>query len=106
MFAPLGMTHTSLTGSPFGRTARLARTRVLALLGERGLRNWKNRRTELLTDSIAELGEKHPMARRHAKTLEEMDAYLTDREQNWRRQYFDTTSEPSTRLVLVIEGVK
>jgi hypothetical protein len=35
-----------------------------------------------------------------------MDAYLKDRRENWVNSYFTTTTEPSTQLVLVIEGVR
>ena len=37
---------------------------------------------------------------------EEMEKYLKDREQNWRNAHFLAVDEPSTRLVLVVEGVK
>jgi superfamily II DNA or RNA helicase len=73
---------------------------------ERRLRAWSERRRELLETRIEELGETHPMARRHRRELEEMDAYIKDRQENWREMHFNTAPDPSTRLVLVIEGVK
>ena len=42
----------------------------------------------------------------YRKELEEIDAYIQDREENWQDTYFKTSAEPSTQLVLVIEGVK
>lgn len=71
---------------------------------ERRLRHWSNKRRELLETRIAELGEHHLRARRYRKDLEEMEAYLQDRAKNWRGTYFEADAEPTTQLVLVIEG--
>jgi ERCC4-related helicase len=71
----------------------------------RRLRNWKLRREELLTSRIEKLPPNHPKAKMYRKDLEEMDAYLKDREENWQDTYFTASTEPSTQLVLVIEGV-
>jgi ERCC4-related helicase len=71
---------------------------------ERRLRQWRNRRRELLEQRIMQLGDHHPRARRYRRDLEEMDAYLQDRQQNWRDTHFTAAQEPSTQLVLVIEG--
>jgi hypothetical protein len=35
-----------------------------------------------------------------------MDAYVRDRQDNWRDAHFTAASEPSTQLLLVIEGVR
>jgi hypothetical protein len=72
---------------------------------ERRLKNWRERRRDLLEPRIEQLGREHPRARKYRKDLEEIDAYRTDREENWRETHFMQASEPSTRLVLVIEGV-
>lgn len=71
---------------------------------ERRLRLWKTRRRELLESRIEQFGEHHPRAPRYRKDLEEMEAYLRDRAKNWRDTYFETDAEPTTQLVLVIEG--
>ncbi|MBM4088245.1 MAG: DEAD/DEAH box helicase [Planctomycetes bacterium] len=73
---------------------------------ERRLRAWSERRRELLETRIEELGETHPMARHHRRELEQMDGYIKDRRENWWEMHVKTAPEPSTRLVLVIEGVK
>jgi hypothetical protein len=73
---------------------------------ERRLRTWSERRRELLEDRIEELGASHPMARHFRRELDEMEAYIKDRQENWRDTHLKAASEPSTRLVLVIEGVK
>ncbi len=46
------------------------------------------------------------MARHFRRELDEMEAYIKDRQENWRDTHLKAASEPSTRLVLVIEGVK
>ena len=72
---------------------------------ERRLRDWKTRRTELLESRLEKLPPNHRKAKMYRKDLEEMDAYLRDRQENWRDTYFTASTEPSTQLVLVIEGV-
>jgi ERCC4-related helicase len=71
----------------------------------RRLRNWKLRREELLASRIEKLSPNHPKVKMYRKDLEEMDAYLRDREENWQDTYFTASTEPTTQLVLVIEGV-
>ncbi len=73
---------------------------------ERRLKKWSTRRRELLEDRLEQLSENHRKARQYKQQLQEMDAYLKDRRDNWVNTYFTTTTEPSTQLVLVIEGVK
>jgi hypothetical protein len=71
---------------------------------ERRLRQWRNRRRELLEGRIAELGASHPRARRYQKEMDELEAYVADRQTNWRDTHFTASQAPSTRLLLVIEG--
>jgi hypothetical protein len=71
----------------------------------RRLRSWKTRREELLASRIEKLPANHPKAKMYRKDLEEMDAYLKDREENWQDTWFTASAEPSTQLVVVIEGV-
>ena len=72
---------------------------------DRRLRKWKQRRQELLEARIEKLPPNHRKAKMYRKDLEEMDDYLRDRQENWRDAYFAASAEPSTQLVLVIEGV-
>lgn len=72
----------------------------------RRLRNWKIKREKLLGSRIEKLPPNHPKAKVYHKDLAEMDAYLKDREENWQDTYFTASTEPSTQLVLVIEGVR
>ena len=71
---------------------------------ERRLRRWHTKRTELLQSRIEQLPDNHTKARRYKKDLEEMEAYLRDRQENWRDTHFTAATEPSTQLVLAIEG--
>jgi hypothetical protein len=71
---------------------------------ERRLRQWHNRRRDLLEGHIAELGAQHPRARRYQRQLHELEAFLADRQTNWRDTHFTASQAPSTRLLLVIEG--
>ena len=72
---------------------------------ERRLRDWKKRRQDLLETRLDNLPANHRKAKMYRRELEEMDAYLRDRQENWRDTYFTAATEPSTQLVLVIEGV-
>ena len=69
---------------------------------ERRLRRWKATRQNILESRIE---QNHRKAKKYRKDLEEMDAYLRDRQENWRDTYFTASTEPSIQLVLVIEGV-
>ena len=68
---------------------------------ERRLRKWRQKRIELLEDLIEASPQR---AKRYRQQIEDMEGYLADRQQNWRDTYCKASSEPSTRLVLVIEG--
>lgn len=81
---------------------------VLPLLRveERRLRHWSIRRRELLESRIEKLGSNHPKARQYRKELTEMEAYLHDREVNWRDTHIVASGSPSSQLVLVVEGTR
>jgi len=89
----------------------LGRERIKALSTplkreSRRLYRWTNKRRGLLETRMQELGHKHPQAARIKRELEEMEAYATDRRENWEQANFTAAKDPSTRLVLVIEGVE
>lgn len=71
---------------------------------ERRLRAWRTRRKDLIASKLETLPDTAPSARRLKKDLEEMEAYVKDREQNWRDTHFLAAPTPSTQLVLVIAG--
>lgn len=71
---------------------------------ERRLRHWRDKRRELLETRIEELGGNHPKARQYRKQIEEMDEYVEDRQKNWQETHMQAANEPSTQLILVIEG--
>ena len=72
---------------------------------ERRLSKWKMKRKDILHQRMEQYGEKHPKARQAQKQLDDIAAYLDDRATNWRDTHFTAAKEPSTKLVLVCEGV-
>ena len=72
---------------------------------ERRLRKWRTSREEILDERLDALPPNHPKAKAYRRLRDEMDEYLADRQENWRDMYFKKVAEPSTQLVLVIEGV-
>ena len=73
---------------------------------ERRLRKWMLRREEILEKRIAEQGENSARAKPIKKEIEEMKDYVRDRRKNWRDTHFQAAEHPSTRVILVIEGIK
>jgi ERCC4-related helicase len=86
------------------RTDRDAQLMPILRKEERRLRNWCNKRRELLEQRIEELSPNHPKSRQYRKQIEEMDDYVKDRQQNWQQTHMMAAAEPSTQLILVIEG--
>jgi len=87
-------------------TLRVKQVKMPLRREERRLRKWAGRRREILEERISELGSKHPKARKAVKQIREMEDYLSDRELNWRENFMHAAPEPTTRLVLVVEGVQ
>lgn len=67
----------------------------------RRLHRWQEKRIAMLQKLITKGDARSAQWR---KKIEEIHAYLKDRQENWQETYFDATAEPSTRIVLVIEG--
>ncbi|MDB2686880.1 DEAD/DEAH box helicase [Mariniblastus sp.] len=73
---------------------------------ERRLKKWSTNRRDLLEGRIEQHGDKHPKTRTYRNQLDDMERYIKDRKENWLNTYFNDRTEPSTQLVLVIEGAK
>ncbi len=71
---------------------------------ERRLRNWTSRREDILLKRIARHGERSAKSKRLRKLIDEMKAYAKDRREIWFNTHVKAANQPSTRLVLVIEG--
>lgn len=104
------MLITSAVDASIARMGRLKTEREDSLLDvlkieERRLRKWKNKRIDILSSRLDKYGEKHPKAREAQKQMNEIEAYLEDRANNWRDTHFKAAKDPSTKLVLVCEGV-
>ena len=86
----------------------LKKNRDKILLGpirkeSRRLKKWCRKREELLLGLIQKHGENSVKSKAYKKDINEIEAYVKDRE-NWLHNRFITTQEPSTRLILVIQG--
>ena len=71
---------------------------------ERRLKKWKDRREDILHKRIALYGENSEKSKRLKKLIEEMQDYVRDRQKNWRDTHFQAATQPSTRLIIVIQG--
>jgi len=71
---------------------------------ERRLKQWKDRREDILLQQIAQHGEHSKKGKNLRKQIEEINDYVQDRQKNWRDTHFQAASQPSTRLILVVEG--
>lgn len=90
------------------RLKALKKSRDKILMGpirkeSRRLKNWRRKREELLTGLIEKHGPNSVKSKRYKKDIDEMSEYSKDRE-SWLNNRFITTQEPSTRLILVIQG--
>ena len=72
---------------------------------ERRLHEWFRRWGMRIEEQLQGLPLEGKRATRLRHRLEEMEKYLHDREKNWKDTHFRATDEPTTRLVLAIEGV-
>lgn len=71
---------------------------------ERRLKKWKDRREDILLQQIGKHGEHSKKGKNLRKQIEEIKDYVQDRQKNWRDTHFQAASQPSTRLILVVEG--
>ena len=87
------------------KTEREESLKEILLLEERRLSQWKMKRKDILHTRIEQYGDKHPKARKAQKQLDDIEAYLEDRAHNWRDTHFTAAKDPTTKLILVCEGV-
>ncbi|NEX19867.1 DEAD/DEAH box helicase [Thiorhodococcus mannitoliphagus] len=71
---------------------------------ERRLKRWFQRRAEHIEGALRDLPPEGKRALQLRRQLDEMERYLRDREDNWKDTHLLASDEPSTRLVLAIEG--
>ena len=72
---------------------------------EARLERWRTRRIAKLDDALAGLSAESKQAAQLRNEKDEIERYLKDRRENWRDAHFEAAPEPTTRLVLAIEGV-
>lgn len=88
------------------RRERQAEVKPLLEREEQRLNNWLARRRTRIEEELAELSPTGAAAIKKRQDLEESEKYVKDRAQNWRRAHFEAADQPTTRLVLAIEGVR
>ncbi len=70
------------------------------------LNRWLTQRRIRIDDALAELGPNTATAIKLRQDLEESEKYVKDRSRNWKQSHFEATDQPTTRLILAIEGVR
>lgn len=70
------------------------------------LDDWFSRWAERIDAQLAGLPPEGKRATQLRNKREEMEKYLEDRKEHWMWAHYRATDEPTTRLVLVVEGVK
>jgi hypothetical protein len=88
------------------RQERQAEIRPMLEYEEARLTNWLSRRRDRINEQLAELSPNSQQAVRARQTLEEAEKYVQDRNMNWRLAHFEAADQPTTRLILAIEGVR
>lgn len=73
---------------------------------ERRLTSWFHRWAGHVEAQLAGLPAEGKRAAQLRQQREEMEKYLEDRKRHWLEAHFHATGEPTTRLVLVVEGVR
>lgn len=70
------------------------------------LKHWFERWGERIDTQLTNLPPEGRRATQLRQKREEMEKYLEDRRENWEETHYRATEEATTRLVLVVEGVK
>lgn len=73
---------------------------------EKRLKQWFQRWGARIEEQLTSLPPEGKRATGLRTRRDEMEKYLHDREENWKNTHLYATDEPTTRLVLAIEGVK
>ena len=63
-------------------------------------------RRDRINNQLANLSPTSQQAIRARQSLEEAEKYVQDRSLNWRLAHFEAADQPTTRLILAIEGVR
>ncbi|WP_257266380.1 DEAD/DEAH box helicase [Endozoicomonas sp. ONNA2] len=73
---------------------------------EQRLKHWFEQWAFHIDKKLASLPPEGKRAARERQRREEMEKYLADRSENWKATHYRASDEPTTRLILVVEGVK
>ncbi|MFM8444622.1 MAG: SNF2-related protein [Methylococcus sp.] len=72
---------------------------------EARLERWRQRRLAKLDEALSSLSAESKQAALLRNEKDEIERYLKDRREHWRDAHFEAAPEPTTRLVLAVEGV-
>jgi hypothetical protein len=88
------------------RQQRQAEVKPLLDAEEARLGRWLARRRERIGDQLAGLSPTSQEAIKARQELEESEKYVKDRTLNWKQAHFEAADQPTTRLILAIEGAR
>ena len=88
------------------RRQRQAEVKPLLDREERRLESWLRERRARIEEILAEVSPQSQAAIKARHDLEESEKYVADRSRNWKQAHFEATDQPTTRLILAIEGVR
>lgn len=87
-------------------TKRQTQNKPLLDEEEARLKSWFTRWGSKIEDQLTGLAPESKRAIKLRQQREEMEKYLDDRKRNWLESHFYASDAPTTRLVLVVEGVR
>ena len=88
------------------RRQRQAEVKPLLDREESRLESWLRERRARIEEMLAEVSPQSQAAIKARHDLEESEKYVADRSRNWKQAHFEATDQPTTRLILAIEGVR
>jgi hypothetical protein len=88
------------------RQERQAEVKPLLDREEDRLKRWLERRCGRIEEMLDGLSPNSQTAIKGRQDLEESEKYVQDRARNWKQAHFEAADQPTTRLILAIEGVR
>ena len=88
------------------RQERQAEVKPLLDREEERLKRWFSHRRDRIEEALDGLSPNSQAAIKGRQDLEESQKYVLDRTRNWKQAHFEAADQPTTRLILAIEGVR
>ena len=70
------------------------------------MKRWFSHRRDRIEEALDGLSPNSQAAIKGRQDLEESQKYVLDRTRNWKQAHFEAADQPTTRLILAIEGVR